>query len=124
MSLTQKADTVAEAIASDFVKWIQTVGGYQDTSMDVFTIISMFEIGSQINSATTLNVKLKEMPSVTQRVATSCKVPDRARRSILYRELLRDQNASKKKPKITAFGRRLPTNMQVDIVILLGFFSG
>ncbi|XP_023011514.1 uncharacterized protein [Leptinotarsa decemlineata] len=113
MNLNQIADAITEAIAKDFVEWVAAVGGDQETSVNVKSIIEMFEIGSKMNCATTLCVNLEEVASVTEKVAEALKAPQKSKRNTLHREIRKDQKASNETPKIVAFGRRLPTESQV-----------
>nr|CAI5846972.1 unnamed protein product [Callosobruchus analis] len=80
MNLNQKSEALAEAIASDFVNWAKNT--FEESTVTVKNVIEMFQIGTQMQSATTLEIR-------------------------------RDQRAAMRKPRYEAFGRRLPTDMQV-----------
>ncbi|XP_018565134.1 uncharacterized protein LOC108906390 [Anoplophora glabripennis] len=113
MNLSQKADAIARSIATNFVEWIKTLGGDEETSINVQSVMEMFEIASQNDSTRTLRVELKEMPSVPSKVAEFMRVPQMSNTVMLHREIKRDKMATKKKRQIVAFGRRLPSEMQV-----------
>ncbi|CAG9768631.1 unnamed protein product [Ceutorhynchus assimilis] len=112
MTLTQRAKTVTEQIATDFVNWLRDLGGDEEVSLSVGAIIEMFEIGFQANSTRSLRVGIQEIPSVSKRVAITKKCPEKARRSVLRQEIMKDLRASKKKTIYSAFGGRLPAEMQ------------
>ncbi|VEN44782.1 unnamed protein product [Callosobruchus maculatus] len=111
MNLNQKGEAMAEAIASDFVNWAKST--FDESPVTVKNIIEMFQIGAQMQSATTLCVRMKEMPSVPNDIAEYHELPHTGRTNMLHREIRRDQKAAMLKPRYEAFGRRLPTDMQV-----------
>ncbi|KAG5896774.1 hypothetical protein JTB14_008350 [Gonioctena quinquepunctata] len=113
MNLNQIAQAVSEGIAKDFMSWLASVGGEKASIVNVQNIIDMFEVGSRLNCATTLCVNLKEMPSVPLRVAEAMDEKTVYKRNVLHREIKKDQKASMRKPRIVAFGRRLPTELQI-----------
>lgn len=113
MNLNQKADAITEKIATDFIEWLRNLGGDEELSLSVEAVIAMFEIGFHANSATSLKVDVKELPSVPRKVAEAKFLPNRAKRAVLHKEIRKDIKASKKKTTYTAFGRRLPSDMQV-----------
>ncbi|KAJ8984453.1 hypothetical protein NQ317_012518 [Molorchus minor] len=82
MNLNQKAAYITEAIARDFVEWIKTLGGDEESYLTVQGVVEMFEIGYPVNAATSLRVELKQMPSVPQQVADSTMVPEVSRLTI------------------------------------------
>ncbi|KAH1006668.1 hypothetical protein HUJ05_007378 [Dendroctonus ponderosae] len=118
MNLNQKADAVTEKvpipsaecfqiqrlslfqIAADFINWLKDLGGDEELSLSVQSVIEMFEIGFHANTATSLKVNVREMPS-------------KAKRAVLRAEIAKDVKASKKRTTYTAFGRHLPHDMQV-----------
>lgn len=113
MNLTQKADAITEQIASDFVGWLKTIGGdVQKASLDVDTIKNMFGIGFTLHAATSLSVKIKEMPSVTKEVALKRKLPQASIRANLRKQLKRDIIASTAKDSNIAFGKVLPKSLR------------
>lgn len=57
-------------IAADFVKWLNDLeDGGEAGTVDVETIIKMFDIVFTTHAATSLCVRVKEMPSIVQDVA-------------------------------------------------------
>ncbi|XP_072376749.1 uncharacterized protein [Diabrotica undecimpunctata] len=113
MNLGQMAEAITEAIAIDYVEWLKTMGGDEETTLNVQSIKEMFEVGSQTNAATSIFVELKELASVPQKTAEALDVPDKSNINFLHAQIQNDRRASKKRPQIIAFGRRLPTYMQV-----------
>ncbi|XP_076254979.1 uncharacterized protein LOC143192976 [Rhynchophorus ferrugineus] len=113
MNLNQKAEAITEKIATDFIEWLRDLGGDEELSLSVPAVIEMFEIGFQTNSATSLKVDVKEIASVPQKVAEARNLPLKAQRAFLHGEIMKDLKASKKKTTYAAFGRRLPSDMQV-----------
>ncbi|CAG9768630.1 unnamed protein product [Ceutorhynchus assimilis] len=113
MNLNQKAEAITEQIATDFINWLRDLGGDEELSLSVQSIIEMFEIGFHANSARSLKVGLKELPAVSKRIAIAKKCPQKAKRAVLRQEIVKDMRASKKKTTCTAFGRQLPPEMQV-----------
>nr|CAH7744017.1 unnamed protein product [Callosobruchus chinensis] len=111
MNLNQKGEALAEAIASDFVNWAKST--FEETPVTIKNLMEMFQIGAQMLSATTLCVRMKEMPSVPNDIAEYHDLPHTDRTNMLHREIRRDQRAAMRKPRYEAFGRRLPTDMQV-----------
>lgn len=49
--------------------------GEQKTSLDVATVIKMFDIGFDTHAATSLRVRVREMPTVTEQVAAARQIP-------------------------------------------------
>ncbi|XP_050298092.1 uncharacterized protein LOC126737296 [Anthonomus grandis grandis] len=113
MNLSQKADYVTEQIATDFINWLRDLGGDEELSLSVQSIIEMFQIGFQANTATSLKVCLKELASIPKRVAEAKQMPKRATRAVLRKEIRKDIKASKKQTTYTAFSTYLPPDMQV-----------
>lgn len=57
------------------MEWIKTLGGDEETPINVQSVMEMFEIASQNDSTKSLRVQLKEMPSVSAKVAEYMRVP-------------------------------------------------
>ncbi|KAJ8922668.1 hypothetical protein NQ315_007700 [Exocentrus adspersus] len=76
MNLSQKADAIARAIATNFVEWVKTLGGDQETTISVESVMKMFEIASQDDSTRSIKVQLKEMPSISPKVAEYMRAPE------------------------------------------------
>ncbi|XP_030765315.1 uncharacterized protein LOC115889468 isoform X2 [Sitophilus oryzae] len=112
MNLNQKAEAITEKIATDFIEWLKDLGGDEELSLTVQSIIDMFEIGFYADIATSLKVHLRELASVPQKVAEARKLPHKAKRAVLHQEITNDLRASKKKTVYAAFGRRLPSELQ------------
>ncbi|XP_068906090.1 uncharacterized protein [Tenebrio molitor] len=114
MNLTQKAEAITTAIATDFVEWMQNISDEDSpTSLTVPLVLKMFEIGFDTHAARSLQVRVKEMASVPDGVAILKGVPDMAKRSQLHRQLLRDLEASKLKKRVFAFGTKLDKEYQI-----------
>ncbi|CAH1954900.1 unnamed protein product [Acanthoscelides obtectus] len=111
MNLNQKSDALAVKIASDFVNWAKHT--FKESPVSIKNVIEMFEIATQMQSAKSLCVRMKEMPSIPNDIAEYHGLPQRGRTNMLHREIRRDQKAANRKPRYMAFGRRLPTDMQV-----------
>ncbi|KAK9870949.1 hypothetical protein WA026_009910 [Henosepilachna vigintioctopunctata] len=112
MNLEQRAEAITERIAEQFVKWLHQMGGESPSNLTVATIISMFEIGFNTHAAKSLSVRLKELPTVTDLMAKKRNVPQMAKRASLLRQIHRDIEANKQKPRRIAFGKYLPSYMQ------------
>lgn len=63
MSLDQQANAVAESIAKNFVDWVGTIGGEEQSSITVERILELFDIGITKKYATSLKVDPKETSS-------------------------------------------------------------
>lgn len=81
------------------MEWLKTIGGENKSSLDVPTLKKMFEIGFQTHAATSLCVRVKEMPAVPAAVAKAHNEPevsyslllcrkDNAVSTILYKMIL------------------------------------
>ncbi|XP_057670664.1 uncharacterized protein LOC130902492 [Diorhabda carinulata] len=113
MDLGQMAEAITEAIATDYVEWLKTMGGSEETTLNVQSIKEMFEIGSQTNTSTAVFVELKEIASVNQKTADALGLPHKSRMNVLQEQIEQDRIASRKKQRLCAFGKRLPVYMQV-----------
>lgn len=69
------------------MQWIKTLGGDEETSINVRSVLEMFEIASQNDSTKSLRVKLKEMPSVSPKVAEYMRVPQVRSKVVLILEI-------------------------------------
>lgn len=85
MNLTQKAEAITETvirnelketfhpislqIATSFVKWLKSLEGGEQSALDVPTVIKMFEIGFDTQAATSLRIRIREKPTVTEDIA-------------------------------------------------------
>ncbi|XP_056647950.1 uncharacterized protein LOC130452623 [Diorhabda sublineata] len=113
MDLGQMAEAITEAIATDYVEWLKTMGGSEETTLNVQSIKEMFEIGSQTNTSTAVFVELKEIASVNQKTADALGLPHKSRMNVLQEQIEQDRIASRKKQRLCAFGKRLPVYMQL-----------
>lgn len=64
MTLNQQAISVAESIAKNFVNWVGTIGGEEQSSITVERILEMFDIGITKEYSTSLKVNPKRASSV------------------------------------------------------------
>ncbi|KAG5896776.1 hypothetical protein JTB14_008352 [Gonioctena quinquepunctata] len=113
MSLNQIAKAITRLIAEDFVNWLAAIGGNHEPTINVRSIIEMFEIGFKMDNITTLSVSVNEMHSLPQSVAEAMGDPSLSKQSALRREVKRDKKASMLQPRHAAFGRRLDTESQI-----------
>ncbi|XP_066143564.1 uncharacterized protein [Euwallacea fornicatus] len=111
MNLNQKADAITEKIATDFINWLRNLGGEEEVSLSVSTLIKMFEI--QTNSASSLKANFKELPSVPRRVDEAQNEPEKAKRSLQHKEIMRGARANKKATTCTASRTRLSRDVSV-----------
>lgn len=112
MNLSQLAELLSKNIATEFVKWFSSLGGSESNTVTVSNIIEMFEIGSQVSCATSLRVELREIPCIPDEVAKATVMPQKSKRNMLFREIMKDQLASRQKPRLIAFGKSLPKEMK------------
>lgn len=112
MDMTQKSEAITELIATDFVEWLISIGGENKSNMDVETIKKMFEIGFQSHAATSLCVRVREMPSVPEAVAKAHNEPHQSITARLHQQLKRDVERTKGKTKMFAFGTMLPKELR------------
>ncbi|XP_060517225.1 uncharacterized protein LOC132696429 [Cylas formicarius] len=112
MSLNQKAETITEKIATDFIEWLKNLGGDEALSLTVESVIRLFEIGFHGDAVTSVKVGVRELASVPEKVAESTGMPHMGQRAVLHAEIARDSRAYKKRPTQVAFGSALPPNMQ------------
>ncbi|KAK5643765.1 hypothetical protein RI129_007610 [Pyrocoelia pectoralis] len=108
MDLGQKSEAITEAIAFDFVEWLKNLGGETKTTLDVAQVMKMFEVGFHTHAATSLVVRVREMPSVPKNVAEMRKHPEKAFAEKLHEQIRDDIRASRKKAKSRAFCTTLP----------------
>ncbi|XP_066258780.1 uncharacterized protein [Euwallacea similis] len=109
MDLNQKADAITEKIATDFINWLRDLGGEEEVSLSVPTVIEMFEI--QTNSATSLKANLKELPSSPRKVDELQNEPEKAKRSVEHKGIMKSAKANKKATIYTASGTHLTRNV-------------
>lgn len=56
--------------------WFSSIdAGEKKTTLDVATVIKMFDIGFDTHAATSLRVSVKEIPIVTEQIAAARKMP-------------------------------------------------
>ncbi|CAH0560880.1 unnamed protein product [Brassicogethes aeneus] len=108
MTLIQKADYVSERIAIDFIAWMKEINQDYNITLTPENLMSMFEIGSQNTLAKTLDMKMKEIPTLPPKIALSKKMPHLSNNAKLAKEIRLDIVASKRQPRIFAFSSRLP----------------
>lgn len=113
MNLNELADDITDKVAKDFVEWLISLGGDEETTLSVESVKEMFEIGCQMTAATTLKIQLKEIPCVPEKLAESRNLPDLSKRNMLHREINRDKRAAKMQKRVIAFGKALPPECQV-----------
>ncbi|KAG5896775.1 hypothetical protein JTB14_008351 [Gonioctena quinquepunctata] len=113
MSLNQLAQAISAGIAKDFIRWLGSIPSDEAHSINLQNIIDMFGVGSKLDFSTTVCVDLKEVPTVPGRVARTTIDMKMLKRTTLQREIRRDYEAALRKPKLEAFGRRLPTKSQI-----------
>ncbi|CAH1107246.1 unnamed protein product [Psylliodes chrysocephalus] len=113
MKLSEMAEAVTQAIATDFVNWLDSMGGTVGEGLNVESIKDMFQVGSSAYGAGTVCVEVKELSAVTQKQADSVGLPELSRKNFLRDQIRKDQKASSMKPKISAFGTQLPSYMQI-----------
>lgn len=56
-------------ISNNFVEWLNTIGGNDKNTITASAINKMFQVGFRTHAATSLCVRIKEMPSVPDEVA-------------------------------------------------------
>lgn len=56
-------------IATNFVEWLDSIGGKAKNTINVKSLSKMFQIGFRTHAATSLCVRIKEMPCVPDEVA-------------------------------------------------------
>lgn len=113
MSLNQIANDVTDNIATEFVDWLISIKGDEESTLTVKVLKEMFDIGSLTSTATTMQRVLKETPSVSQKIADARNIPEVSKRNLLHREILRDKKAARISKKVLAFGKSLPSHLQV-----------
>ncbi|KAB0799683.1 hypothetical protein PPYR_07563 [Photinus pyralis] len=112
MDLNQKSEAITEAIAVDFVAWLMNLGGETKTTLDVAQVMKMFEVGFHTHAATSLVVRVKEMPAVPKYVAEMRKHPEKAFAEKLKEQIYEDIRASQKTAKARAFYTTLPNHLR------------
>lgn len=113
MDLHKLSEQTTDKIAKDFYEWLISIGGDQETTISIQGIKEMFDIGSQMSAATTMKIILKEVGSVSQKIAEARNLPEYGRRTKLHNEIMKDRKASKLKKKTIAFGKTLPREWQI-----------
>ncbi|XP_066992360.2 uncharacterized protein [Anabrus simplex] len=108
LSLSQKAAIITDKITRDFCEWLRGLCGMEKTIMTEEVLTQLFEIGFDMPAARSLCVRIQEMSHVTAAIAKATNLPAAELHSGLRRELWRDINAEKMKPRLVAFGRCLP----------------
>lgn len=63
MTINQQAVALAESIAEKFVNWVATIGGEEDSRIDMESILKLFDVGTTIEYATACKVDPKEILS-------------------------------------------------------------
>lgn len=100
MTLSEQSRAVSESIAKKFVGWITTIGGEEQSSVSVESIVKMFDIGTKLECANACKVKPKEIQSAvniakTKRTILNVKIPTtkqfvrnrKSRRDIIHERL-------------------------------------
>lgn len=58
------------------MEWLSNIDtGEKKTTLDVPTVIKMFDIGFDTHAARSLRVRVKELPTVTEQIATARRLP-------------------------------------------------
>ncbi|KAK4887198.1 hypothetical protein RN001_003469 [Aquatica leii] len=111
MDLNQKSEAITEAIATDFVERLKSLGGETETTLDVAQVMKMFEVGFNTHAATSLAVRIKEMPAIPKFIADIRKQPERAYRAKLKQAIMEDIVASRQRKRVRAFNTTLPKHL-------------
>ncbi|XP_018329871.1 uncharacterized protein LOC108740159 [Agrilus planipennis] len=113
MNLAQKAKYLVNQIATEFIDWLEREGGTEMIHLDVPTLLYMFQFSFEIgHAANSLQVRMREMPSVTEPVARATKNLKASERNTLLRNIREDIRMSKLPPKQRAFNSSLPIQMR------------
>lgn len=62
MTLNQQAKAVAESIAKEFIDWIATIGGIEESTINVDRIVKMFDIVTKTEYTASCKVNPKRVP--------------------------------------------------------------
>ncbi|KAL6259381.1 hypothetical protein P5V15_009299 [Pogonomyrmex californicus] len=106
-TLEMKARNITDRICRDFCEWLRGLGG-TDEVIDEEVLREMFEIDFTAEASRTMEMSIKEMPTVPDKIAAARQCPDASKLAMTRKHLIRDAKAESKPAKTIAFGTAIP----------------
>ncbi|KAK0076010.1 hypothetical protein PV326_011131, partial [Microctonus aethiopoides] len=106
-TLRNHASKVTDEICSEFCQWLKSLGGF-NTTLDEEVLENMFETDFKAEACKTMQVSIKEMPTVPTVIADVRNCPDAGEVEITWKQQLQDLRAEKKAPSLVGFGTTVP----------------
>ncbi|XP_020279300.1 uncharacterized protein LOC109852505 [Pseudomyrmex gracilis] len=110
-TLEMRARNITDRICRDFCQWLRSLGGAEKI-LDEEVLREMFEIDFTAEASRTMQISMKEMPMVPNKIAELRQCPEAGEFTMTRKHLLRDAKAESKPAKTMAFGTSIPWEHQ------------
>ncbi|KAF6216474.1 hypothetical protein GE061_000816 [Apolygus lucorum] len=107
MSLDEQSEYLSTEIAERFCDWVKHTG-MENLRINEDTLKVLFEVGMDNPSVRSLDVNIKELPTVPRTIAEAFRNYEKSERAALHRQILWDAHYESVPPKYLAFGKRHP----------------
>ncbi|KAG8248863.1 hypothetical protein J6590_032436 [Homalodisca vitripennis] len=112
MTLEEQGDFLINKIAVDFCEWLRELGGSEKSFINEEILKELFQIGMDNPASRALCIKRKEKMVLYYKLAEFLRVPKKSFQEVLSLHLKWDAKMEKIQPKVKAFGKGLPKNLQ------------
>ncbi|XP_033214821.1 uncharacterized protein LOC117171534 [Belonocnema kinseyi] len=110
-TLSMRASKITDKICHDFCEWLRGLTGSLER-IDEEVLKDMFQIIFTADACKSMQVIIKEMPTVPRPIALIRNRPSATELEMTRKELRRDIKIEKKPKKTFAFGRALPKHLR------------
>ncbi|KAK0166657.1 hypothetical protein PV327_004149 [Microctonus hyperodae] len=110
-TLRNHATKITDEICSEFYQWLRSLGGF-NTTLDEEVLKNMFETDFTADACKTIQISMKEMPTVPTVIADARNCPDAGEVESTWKQLRQDLKAEKNVSSLVGFGTTVPQNLK------------
>uniref|UniRef100_A0A1B6E521 Uncharacterized protein n=1 Tax=Clastoptera arizonana TaxID=38151 RepID=A0A1B6E521_9HEMI len=112
MSLEERGNHLTNLIASDFCEWVRSLGGDEQSEIDENMLKELFEVRMENPATRSVAIQIREKNVLYKKLADLFHLPEASFNKVLLKQLKSDFKAGKELPRLKAFGRALPVDLQ------------